>query len=180
MLYGTAGDLSAVAEPELDGLVPVGSRHVVQLHDLSPGTTYEYEAVATRVVKLKAYWPDMGLDVRSGPHRFTTLDRDRPSVSFSVITDTHEDTTALRLNRTIDWDSTEFLVHLGDAFDWVDSEDQLSVVAPSDLRRPRRDQAALLRPRQPRVRGPFARHVHDYVPTPEGGSTTPAMPAPCT
>ena len=170
VLYGTAGDLSAVAEPEQDGLVPVGTRHVVQLHDLSPGTTYEYEAVATRVVKLKAYWPDMGLDVRSGPHRFTTLDRDRPSVSFSIITDTHEDTERVnRLNRIIDWDSTEFLVHLGDAFDWVDSEDQLFRVWLHPI-------SAALGGTRPlffargnhELRGPFARHVRDYVPTPEG------------
>ena len=52
----------------MDGLIPVGMRRVVHLEGLSPGTTYDYEVVATRVVKLKAYWPDKGLDVRSGPH----------------------------------------------------------------------------------------------------------------
>ena len=85
--YGVGGLLSETAEPQVDGLVPVGNRHVVHLDGLSPGTTYSYEAIATRVVKLNAYWPDKGLDVRSGPHRFTTLDRDNPSVSFSVVTD---------------------------------------------------------------------------------------------
>ena len=84
VLYGPAGDLSSVAEPQVDGLVPVGTRHVVHLDNLSPGTTYGYEVAATRVVKLKAYWPDKGLDVRSGPYQFTTFDRESPSVSFSV------------------------------------------------------------------------------------------------
>ena len=67
--YGLASELSAVAEPQVDGLVPVGTRHVVHLSNLSPGTTYSYEVVATRVVKLNAYWPDKGLDVRGGPYQ---------------------------------------------------------------------------------------------------------------
>lgn len=168
--YGPGGELSAVAEPQVDGLVPVGTRHVVHLTDLSPGTTYSYEAVATRVVKLKAYWPDMGLDVRSGPHRFTTLDRDRPSVSFSVVTDTHEDTDLIeKLNHSIDWESTDFLVHAGDAFDWIDSEEHL-------FRAWLRPTAAGLAHSRPLIlvrgnhelRGPFARQLLDYVPTPEG------------
>jgi len=170
VFYGPDGDLSAVAEPQVDGLVPVGTRHVVQLRDLSPGTTYAYEIVATRVVKLKAYWPDKGLDLRSGPHRFTTLDRDQPFVAFSVVTDTHEDTDRInRLNKTIDWDSTGFLVHLGDAFDWVDTEDQLFRVWLHPI-------ATALAGTRPlffirgnhEMRGPFARRVLDYVPTPEG------------
>ena len=81
------GDLSTTAEPEAHGLVPVGTRHVVHLEDLAPGTTHNYEVIATRVVKLNAYWPDKGLDAVSGSHRFTTLDRDAALVSFSVVTD---------------------------------------------------------------------------------------------
>lgn len=168
--YGTAGDLSSVSEPQVDGLVPVGTRHVVILRDLSPGTTYGYEVVATRVVKLKAYWPDKGLDARSGPHRFTTLDRRRPTVSFSVVTDTHEDTGRIEaLNRAIDWESTEFLVHAGDAFHWIDTEEHLfrawlrPTVAALDHTKP----LFFVRGNH-ELRGPFARRLRDYVPTPEG------------
>jgi predicted phosphodiesterase len=168
--YGPGSDLSAVAEPQVDGLVPVCVRHVVHLRDLSPGTTYSYEVVATRVVKLNAYWPDKGLDVRSGPHQFTTFDRDNPSVSFSLVTDTHEDTGVIgQLNRAIDWESTEFLVHAGDAFHWMDTEEQLFRVWL-------RPTAAVLAHTKPLIfvrgnhelRGPFARRLLDYVPTPEG------------
>ena len=168
--YGMGGDLSAVAEPQVDGLVPVGTRHVVQLTDLVPGTTYSYEVVATRVVKLKAYWPDKGLDVRSGPHEFTTFDRDSPSVSFSVVTDTHEDTGRInRLNQVIDWDSTDFLVHTGDAFHWIDTEDQLFAA----WLRPTTAGLAHIKPLiyargNHELRGPFARRLFDYIPTPEG------------
>ncbi len=168
--YGTDGDLSEIAEPQVDGLVPVGTRHVVHLENLSPGTTYDYEVISTRVVKLNAYWPDKGLDTRAGPYTFTTFDRERPSVSFCVVTDTHEDTNLIeRINEAIDWASTDFLVHAGDAFDWIDTEEHL-------FRAWLRPTAAGLAHSKPLVfargnhemRGPFARRLRDYVPTPEG------------
>ena len=168
--YGPGSDLSMVAQPQLDGLVPVGTRHVVHLNKLLPGTSYSYEVVATRVVKLKAYWPDKGLDVRSGPHQFITFDRRSPSVSFSVVTDTHEDTGRInRLNQAIDWGSTDFLVHTGDAFHWIDTEEHL-------FRAWLRPTTAGLAHTKPLIyargnhelRGPFARRLFDYVPVPEG------------
>jgi len=170
VLYGPDGHLSAVAEPHEDGLIPVGTRHVVHLQDLVPGTTYDYEVVATRVVKLKAYWPDKGLDVRSGPHRFTTFDRDSPSVSFAVITDTHEDTGRINeLNQAIDWDSTEFLVHAGDAFHWIDTEEHLfrAWLRPTLTALAHSKPLIFLRGNH-ELRGPFARRLIDYLPTPEG------------
>lgn len=168
--YGPGSDLSSVAEPQVDGLVPVGTRHVVHLRELSPGTTYSYEVVASRVVKLKAYWPDKGLDVRSGPHQFTTFDRGSPSVSFSVVTDTHEDTGLIdRLNRAIDWESTEFLVHAGDAFNWVDTEEHVfrAWLRPTAAGLAHTKSLIFLRGNH-ELRGPFARRLLDYVPTPEG------------
>ncbi len=170
VLYGTGGALLEVAEPQVDGLVPVGTRHVVQLEGLSPGTTYGYEVVATRVVKLKAYWPDKGLDTHSGPHRFTTFDGRDPSVSFSLITDTHEDTERIRqLNQAIDWEATEFLVHLGDAFDWIDTEEHLfRVWLRPTLAGLGADKPLFFARGNHEMRGPFARRLRDYVPTPEG------------
>ena len=168
--YGPNDDLSTVAEPQVDGLVPVGTRHVVTLSDLSPGTTYGYEVIATRVVKLNAYWPDKGLDARSGPHRFTTFDRRNPSVSFSFVTDTHEDTGRIQaLNQAIDWESTEFLVHGGDAFDWIDTEEQLlrAWLRPT-LAGLGHDKPLLFLRGNHELRGPFARRFIDFVPTPEG------------
>jgi hypothetical protein len=168
--YGPASNLSAVAEPHVDGLVPVGTRHVVHLSNLSPGTTYSYEAVATRVVKLKAYWPDKGLDVRSGPYQFTTFDRSSPSVSFSVVTDTHEDTDLIeRLNEAIDWEATDFLVHAGDAFHWIDTEEHLfrAWLRPTAAGLAHSTSLVFARGNH-EMRGPFARRLRDYVPTPEG------------
>ena len=165
-----ASGLTSIAEPERDGLVPVGLRHVVHLTGLEPGATYTYQAVSTRVVKLKAYWPDKGLETASPVARFTTLDPRRSSVSFSVVTDTHEDVPRIRaLNKIIDWTTTEFLVHTGDAFHWLDSEEQL-------FRLWLEPTIAALGPSRPlmyargnhELRGPFARELFGYVPAIEG------------
>jgi predicted phosphodiesterase len=168
--YGTGTPLSEMVEPQIDGLVPVGLRHVVTLTGLTPGTTYSYQAISTRVVRLNAYWPDKGLDSESPVHQFTTLDPSKPAASFSVVTDTHEDVARInRLMKMIDWTTTDFLVHTGDAFDWIDDEDQL-------FRRWLTPIITALRSRTPfiyargnhELRGPFARQLADYVPTPEG------------
>src|SRR6187431_2910117 len=162
--------LTSSAEPQQDGLVPVGLRHVVHLTGLEPGATYSYQVVSTRVVKLKAYWPDKGLSTTSAVHAFTTLDPRKPTVSFSLVTDTHEDLARIRaLNKLIDWKTTEFFVHTGDAFHWIDDEEHL-------FRNWLEPTIAALASTTPlfyargnhELRGPFARQLFDYVPTVEG------------
>lgn len=157
-------------EPQVDGLVPVGLRHVVTLTGLAPGTRYAYEAIATRVVKLKPYWPDKGLSSSSPAASFTTFSATQPRISFSVVTDTHEDTARIgRLLKLVDWARTDALLHLGDAFNWVDSEDQV-------FGKWLRPTIAALGPGRPllyargnhELRGAFARQFAGYVPTPEG------------
>ncbi|MEZ5320161.1 MAG: FN3 domain-containing metallophosphoesterase family protein [Vicinamibacterales bacterium] len=168
--HDTAGALTSRVEPQVDGLVPVGTRHVVHLIGLAPGTEYSYQVQSTRVVKLKAYWPDKGLATTSDVHRFRTLDPGATHVSFAVVTDTHEDVARInRLMKQVDWGATDFLVHTGDAFDWLDTEDQL-------FRRWLTPITAALSHEKPLVyargnhelRGPFARELAGYVPTVEG------------
>jgi predicted phosphodiesterase len=165
-----AADLTQMAEPQQDGLVPVGLRHVVHLTGLEPGTTYSYQVVSTRVVKLKAYWPDKGLATESPVYRFTTLDPRRPTAAFSVVTDTHEDIPRIRaLNKIIDWNATEFLVHAGDAFHWIDSEEQLfrNWLEPTTTGLANTKPLMYARGNH-ELRGPFARQLFDYVPNVDG------------
>jgi predicted phosphodiesterase len=159
-----------VEEPQIDGLIPIGTRHAITLGGLTAGTTYTYQVISTRVVKMKAYWPDKGLAVEGPRAQFTTFDAKKASASFSAITDTHEDVARInRLMKAIDWSTTDALVHLGDAFDWVDTLDQL-------FRRWLTPIIAGLGPSKPllyargnhELRGPFARELYNYVPTPEG------------
>lgn len=164
------GDSVREIEPQVDGLVPVGQRHVVTVTGLAPGKRYTYEAIATRVVKLKPYWPDKGLSTSSQAAEFTTFDPRQSSIAFSVVADTHEDTARIgRLMKMVDWPHTDALLHLGDAFHWLDSEEQLwgKWLRPT---------LAALGPGKPllfargnhELRGPFARQLAGYVPAPEG------------
>jgi predicted phosphodiesterase len=165
-----AAALTSVVEPQVDGLVPVGLRHVVHLTGLEPGATYSYQVVSTRVVKLRAYWPDKGLATESPVHTFATLDPRRPAVSFSVVSDTHEDVPRIRaLNRMIDWTATEFLVHTGDAFHWIDSEEHLfrNWLEPTTAALGHRVPLMYARGNH-ELRGPFARELFGYIPTVEG------------
>ena len=165
-----AASLSLSAEPERDGLVPVGLRHVVHLTGLEPGAAYSYQVVSTRVVKLKAYWPDKGLAFESPVYTLTTLDPRKPTTSFSVVTDTHEDIARIRaLNKLIDWKTTDFLVHTGDAFHWIDDEEHLfrNWLEPTIAGLGQSTSLVYARGNH-ELRGPFARQLFEYIPTIEG------------
>ena len=173
--YGRGAGLSAdaltsTAEPQQDGLVPVGLRHVVHVTGLEPGATYSYQIVSTRVVKLKAYWPDKGLSTTSAVHAFTTLDPRKPTVSFSLVTDTHEDLARIRaLNKLIDWKTTEFFVHTGDAFHWIDDEEHLfrNWLEPTSAALAQTTPLVYARGNH-ELRGAFARQLYDYIPNVDG------------
>lgn len=168
VLYGT-GQLDQSAEPAENGLLKVGTRHLVHLSGLLPGRTYKYQIVSTRVVKLKGYWPDKGLSIDSGPYSFKTLDRAKAEAGFAFITDTHEDVARVNaLTGMIDWTKADFLVHGGDAFHTVESEDHL-------FERWLDPAAAALKQSVPLIwlrgnhetRGAFVRELAGYVAPPE-------------
>jgi len=168
--FGAGEALDQVAEAGEHGLLPVGTRHAVRLRNLEAGKTYRYQAVATRVVKLNAYWPEKGLPVESAPASFTTFDRRKTSVSFSVITDTHEVVARIdALMKSIDWTTTDFLAQTGDAFDWLASEDQLFARWLDPINRGLAKAKPLVFARgNHEWRGPFARELFPYLPIAEG------------
>ena len=171
VFYGLQGeDLAMEADNAEHGLLPIGTRHVVHLSGLEPGRAYTYKTVSTRIVKMKAYWPEKGLSTESPERTFTTFDGTKPAISFSAVADTHEDTARVRdLLKVVDWTTTEFLVHLGDAFHGLESEDQLfsrwlgPAAAAADG-----EKLLLFVRGNHEMRGAFARNFPDYVPTPEG------------
>jgi predicted phosphodiesterase len=158
------------AENSEHGLLPIGLRHVVRLKGLEPGQTYRYRVVSTRVVKMKSYWPEKGLSVESPLASLTTFDRRKPAFSFSLITDTHEDTKRIAsLVRRIDWGSTDFLVHLGDAFHGIESEEALWSLFLDPLSNALAQSKPLLFARgNHEARGAAARSLPEYLPVPEG------------
>ena len=165
-----AAALTSTAEPQESGLVPVGFRHVVHVTGLEPGATYSYQTVSTRVVKLKAYWPDKGLATSSAVFAFTTLDPRKPTASFSVVTDTHEDIPRIRaLNKLIDWKTTDVFVHAGDAFHFIDDEEHLfrNWLEPTSAALAQTTPLMYARGNH-ELRGAFARQLYDYIPNVDG------------
>ena len=170
VVYGPAEPLTQTADNAVHGLLPIGLVHAVHVSGLAPGTRYTYKAVSTRVVKMKAYWPEKGLATETPATAFTTFDRRKPTASFTAVTDTHEDAARVTALLTlIDPGANDFLVHLGDAFHSLESEDQLfgrwfdpaSKLAAGSL--------PLFYVRgNHELRGAFARSLFDYMPTPEG------------
>lgn len=171
VVYGAKGeDLTREAHNAKHGLLPIGRLHEVRLTGLEPGRAYTYKTVATRVVKMKAYWPEKGLPAESQSQTFTTFDRTKPAASFSAIADTHENLGVINaLFKNMDWSSMDFLVHLGDAYSNVDREDQLvnAWLAPMDQVLGGSKLCMFIRGNH-ETRGAFARSFFDYFPTPEG------------
>ncbi len=168
--YGEAAALDREGESRTHGLLDVGTRHAVRLSGLTPGHTYRYQAVATRVVKLNAYWPEKGLSTEAPVHAFRTFDRNQSSTTFSVITDTHEDVVRINaLMQKIDWKTSEFLAQTGDAFHWLESEDQLFSKWLDPVSKALAGERPLVFARgNHEWRGAFARSLFDYIPTVEG------------
>ena len=162
-------DLDKERVPQENGLVSVGTLHRVELTGLRPGHTYQYKILSTRVVRLKAYWPDMGLTSESPAYAFSTLDPAKFSASFSVITDTHEDVARINaLMKMIDWKTTDFLVFDGDAVNGVQSEEQVFDNFLEPVSEGLAHTKSLLYVRGNHdMRGPFARSLGQYVTTPD-------------
>jgi len=171
LVYGFKGEaLSDESDNAEHGLLPIGTLHAVHLTGLMPGRAYTYKAVATRVVKMKAYWPEKGLAIESPEKSFTTFDRTKPSASFAAIADTHEDSARVTdLLKAVDWPAADFFVHLGDAFHSLESEDQLfgRWLGPAAKAVDGAKLLMFMRGNH-ETRGAFARRLFDYVPTPEG------------
>ncbi len=169
--FGTSADLGRVAENDRHGLLPIGTLHAVRLTGLTPGETCWYRVVSTMVVKMKAYWPEKGLSVESPVYQFTVPDPGQSEVSFSFLADTqHGDLPRIGANLdAVDWNGLDFFVHGGDAFGSLESEEQLleKLIHPVLERLGHGIPLVFVRGNH-EMRGSFARHLHDYVPAPEG------------
>ncbi len=169
--FGPTPDLGQSVESSDHGMLRVGTVHAIRLEGLPAGQACYYKVSSTRVVKLKPYWPEKGLAVESPVYSFRTPSRTRETVSFEVITDTqHED--LRRLEKHLDavqWDEIDFLVHTGDALNWVRDEDQMfqGFLHPLSVRLEHQTPLVFARGNHD-TRGPFARGLHDYLPTETG------------
>jgi predicted phosphodiesterase len=171
VLYGTGDVLSSEAVPHRHGMAPVGTLHSVRLTGLQPGQTYRYQVASTPVLELNTYWPKKGRELLSETWTFTTFDRRKPTASFISISDTHESPARIdSIMQKVDWSRIDFLVHTGDAFNGVTSEEQVWTRWLDPLIRGglRQSKPLIFARGNHDTRGPFARELERYVPIEEG------------
>lgn len=162
--------LKGTAAMQVNGLIPVDTRHHIRINNLKPGTKYYYKVLSRRVVRLNAYWPDMGKWVESPVYSFTTFDKRKPEISFSYITDTHENVSWIKsLMSLVDWDNTDFFVQTGDALNWAEGETQLFRNWLSPIAEGLQSRVPFVYARGNHdLRGPFARNWYNYIPNQTG------------
>jgi predicted phosphodiesterase len=171
VMYGKKGEgLTQTAETQTNGLRPVDTKHSIRINNLQPGTTYEYKVLSRRVVRLNAYWPDMGNWVESPVYTFTTFDKKKSDILFSYITDTHENVPGIQaLLKLVDWNKTDFLAQTGDALNWAESENQLFKNWLSPIANGLQQRVPFVYARGNHdLRGPFARNWYEYMPNHSG------------
>ena len=167
--YGESVVLGNSADVSHHGLVPYGTTHSIRLSGLTPGKTYYYKAVSTRVVKMKPYWPEKGLSIESKVRRFTVPDPEKKTVTFGFITDTHGDLDCLGSNlELVNWERIDFLVHGGDALGHIESEEQLFAKFLRPIIERLEHRPFVFARGNHEMRGSFARRLYDYLPTQSG------------
>ncbi len=169
--YGTDGTMTQDAFAVTDGMVNVGRLHTVRLTGLRPGQRYQYRVVSTPVLELPSYWPKKGLESPSDVFAFRTFDARQATATFASISDTHESIGRIdTLMSRLDWNTLDFLVHTGDAFNGVTSEAQIWDHWLSPLIRTglRQSTPLVFARGNHDTRGPFARDLTRYVPIEEG------------
>lgn len=171
VVYGKKGEgLNQTATRQVNGLVPVDTKHHIRITGLEPGAEYEYKVLSRRVVRLNPYWPDMGKWAESPVYSFTTFNKKKNDIAFSYITDTHENVSDIRtLLKMVDWGKTDFFVQSGDALNWVENEGQLFKSWLTPIASGLHQAIPFIYTRGNHdLRGPFARTLYDYIPNHTG------------
>ncbi len=168
--YGTGGSFNNSKTEVANGLVTIGKRHEVRLTGLSPGTTYNYRVVSTPVTSWSPNYPVLGTKITSSSFNFTTFDDTKTDFTFYYITDTHDDPGAIdTLLGMVDWNNADFVMHAGDAFNYLDSESQLftnfldPLVTNTSSAKP-----IVFSKGNHDMRGQFSRNLYHYFPNTSG------------
>jgi predicted phosphodiesterase len=145
--------------------------HIVCLTGLRPGTTYLYRVVSREFQGYeKQHIVRFGETVSSDPSSFTTLDERKASISFSVMSDIHEN--AKRLDVMLaasDWNRESFVVFNGDMVnDFMNADQPFTGFLDISVARFARTIPFVYVRGNHDVRGRFARSLGDYFPTQNG------------
>jgi predicted phosphodiesterase len=169
--YGAGEALDRKAVSAHHGLIDADvTLHNVRLSGLEPGKSYRYRVVSREIVKLGAYKVDYGATVESEPSSFRVLDPAKEAFSFVAVSDIHEK--AARLDgmlQSVAWKGVDLVFLNGDILSHFDREGQVGAgfldVCVSRFAKT----IPYIHVRgNHETRGPAARQLMGYAPTPEG------------
>ena len=125
--FPTYGSVAQTARNSRDGLVDAYTTlHRILITDLEPGHEYRYRIFSKLVQGFRPYEVTYGGTIASEVFRLTTLDTDKESFSFVVLSDIHGDT--LRLDSMlgqVPWDDVDMMFYNGDVIDYYEDESQI-------------------------------------------------------
>ncbi|MBN1490883.1 MAG: metallophosphoesterase [Phycisphaerae bacterium] len=169
--YGpSADDMPHVAVSARHGLIDANTTlHRIALRGLRPGTSYAYRVISTEILDFKPYKVRFGPSVRA-EGRFTTLDPEKPTSSFCVLTDRHDRAPALRQALgSVQWDGVDLVFGVGDVMNDPMTEQQIfqNFLDPCTEFFAGRIPLVFVRGNH-ETRGALARDLMDYFPTASG------------
>jgi len=127
IMYGEDKSLTIKAQNSMHGLFEAcDTIHKVMITGLKPGTTYYYKIFSQEILKFKPYQVYYGDEVKSRTLSFTTLDREKESFFFSVISDVHGKAARLdEMLNQINMDITDLIFLNGDIISYIDHDGDL-------------------------------------------------------
>lgn len=154
-----------------DGLIDAyETMNIIRIEGLQPDTEYEYRVVTKIIDDFQPYQVTYGDSIRSGWHKFRTLDPGADEFTFAVVPDIHGELDKYaNLMSHLPTDSLQMVFLNGDMMHYMDTAER-PYKAFVDM------SAELFAARIPFVavrgnhetRGAYGRHFSDYVYKPEG------------
>lgn len=170
--YGEQDPSEKSAVASIAGLIPNDSTgHSVRLTGLKPGTTYRYKTV-THEFKgyVTPYLVNYGSTAETDALTFTTFDPNKPSFSFLMWNDIHDDSPRLEaMFKDVSWEGVDFTVLNGDMLnDCVRPEQPFKGFYDACVTRFAKTIPAVFVRGNHETRGPMARRLADYFPGRDG------------
>jgi predicted phosphodiesterase len=121
------GGYPQIAKSSHNGLIDANSKmHSIRIDNLTAGTKYRYRIVSKEILQYDPYEVIFGDSVVDEILDFETLDPDKRSFSFGVVTDLHERALMLdTLLQVAPTDSLDMMFFTGDMLNWIGSEDRI-------------------------------------------------------
>ncbi len=126
-VFPTWGGYPQIAKSSHKGLIDANTKmHSIRIVNLKTGTKYRYRVVSKEILQYDPYEVIFGDSVVDEILGFETLDPEKKSFSFGVVTDLHERAPMLdTLLQIIPTDSLDMMFFSGDMLNWIGSEDRI-------------------------------------------------------